>query len=123
MSLAELSSHLSLTAGSTVSPSDDLVTMMSIHASKGKEWETVVITAIESDQFPSTSSPSEEEIAEGERLLYVGVTRAKDRLALFYCHRRGEHSHSPHPLLDRFPADERIVTRIYKRTTEPAGVS
>ena len=123
MSLAELSSHLSLTAGSTASPSDDLVTMMSIHASKGKEWETVVIVAVESDQFPSTSSPTEEEVAEGERLLYVGVTRAKDRLALFYCHRRGENRHFPHPLLERFPVDERIVNRIYKRIREPAGIS
>jgi DNA polymerase III epsilon subunit-like protein len=123
MSLAELCSHLALTAGSATSSSDDLVTMMSIHASKGKEWETVVITAVESDQFPSMSSPSEEEIAEGERLLYVGVTRAKDRLALFYCHRRGEHRHFPHPLLEKFPADERIVNRIYKRMREPAGIS
>ncbi len=123
MSLAELSSHLSLTAGSTTTSSDDRVTMMSIHASKGKEWETVVITAVESDQFPSTSSPSEEEIAEGERLLYVGVTRAKDRLALFYCHRRGEHRHSPHPLLEKFPADDRIVNRIYKRSREPVVIS
>ena len=64
-----------------------------------------------------------DDIAEGERLLYVGVTRAKDRLALFYCHRRGEHRHSPHPLLEKFPEDEQIVSRIFKRTQEPAVVS
>jgi DNA polymerase III epsilon subunit-like protein len=123
MSLAELSSHLSLTAGSAASTLDDLVTMMSIHASKGKEWETVVITAVESDQFPSASSLTDDEIAEGERLLYVGVTRAKDRLALFYCHRRGEHRYSPHPLLDRFPEDADIVHRMYKGSREPTAMS
>jgi len=53
---------------------------MTIHASKGLEFDTVIIAGIENKIFPSNRNDIEEE----RRVLYVGITRAKTRLVLVY---------------------------------------
>ncbi len=65
--------------------SDNFVTLMTLHASKGLEFPYVFIAAFEEGIFPSFRALSSENalaIEEERRLLYVGITRAKKKLFL-----------------------------------------
>lgn len=58
------------------------IQLMTMHGSKGLEFENVWIIAAETDIIPSSASivPTEDTIAEERRLMYVAMTRAKDNL-------------------------------------------
>ncbi|MCK4651394.1 UvrD-helicase domain-containing protein [Candidatus Babeliales bacterium] len=59
------------------------VLCMTLHASKGLEFDTVIITGLEEGLFPSYRSfTSLKDLEEERRLFYVGITRAKKRLIL-----------------------------------------
>ena len=68
------------------------VRMMTVHASKGLEFDYVFITGLEEDLFPHADlggrNKSEEEKEEERRLFYVAVTRAKKKLYLSYAESR-----------------------------------
>ena len=66
------------------------VTLMTLHSAKGLEFPLVFLTGMEEGVFPhARSMASTDEVEEERRLCYVGVTRAKDRLAISYAlHRR-----------------------------------
>ena len=71
------------------------VSLMTLHTAKGLEFPAVLIVGLEDGLIPhirSTSSPDivnrNKEIEEERRLLFVGMTRAKDRLTLSYAHDR-----------------------------------
>lgn len=79
---------------------DDCVTLMTVHAAKGLEFEGVILSGLEEDLFPFKPNPLrddpfllrakdlntqlEESLEEERRLAYVAITRAKTRLALFH---------------------------------------
>ncbi len=58
------------------------VSLATIHATKGLEWQQVFLCGINQGYFPISYAKTDAEIAEERRLFYVGVTRAKDRLIL-----------------------------------------
>ena len=66
------------------------VTLMTLHSAKGLEFPLVFLTGMEEGVFPhARSMASTDEVEEERRLCYVGVTRAKHRLAISYAlHRR-----------------------------------
>jgi DNA helicase-2/ATP-dependent DNA helicase PcrA len=65
------------------------IQLMSLHAAKGLEFDTVIIAGIEESLLPSTRSVnSSESIEEERRLLYVGITRARDHLILTHAKSR-----------------------------------
>ncbi len=63
---------------------DESVALMTLHNSKGLEYRAVMITGLEEGLLPHYSSfESDPELEEERRLLYVGMTRAKELLFLF----------------------------------------
>lgn len=68
---------------------EDTVTLMTIHMSKGLEFEYVYIVGIEEDLFPSQLMlSSRADLEEERRLFYVAITRAKRKLFLSYALQR-----------------------------------
>src|SRR5262249_59324580 len=68
------------------------LTLLTLHSTKGLEFSRVYIAAVEDNQLPGWHALAEDrklEIEEARRLLYVGMTRAKDRLVLTRADRRG----------------------------------
>lgn len=77
------------TAGAETS--DDRVNLLTLHATKGLEFSRVYVVGVEDAQLPGArpeKRPSKAEIEDGRRLLYVGMTRARDRLVLTRVERR-----------------------------------
>ncbi|HLD25771.1 MAG TPA: UvrD-helicase domain-containing protein [Candidatus Andersenbacteria bacterium] len=73
----------------TLEEEHDRVTCMTLHASKGLEFETVIVTGCEEGLLPHLNSlKSQAQIEEERRLLYVGMTRAKRRLIITYAQTR-----------------------------------
>lgn len=64
---------------------DDAVSLMTMHSSKGLEFPVVHIISCNEKIIPYYLSVSESEIEEERRLMYVGMTRAMDRLHISYC--------------------------------------
>ena len=63
-------------------PVVDAVTLSTIHAAKGLEWDSVFIAGLTEGYLPIGFAKSESEIAEERRLLYVAITRARRQLFL-----------------------------------------
>ncbi len=67
----------------------DAVTLITLHAAKGLEFDAVFITGLEEGVFPhSRSLEDQKEMEEERRLAYVGLTRARHRLYLTHASRR-----------------------------------
>ena len=67
----------------------DVVHMMTVHSSKGLEFPFVFILGLEEGIFPhSRSALSPTEMEEERRLMYVGITRAKEKVHLLYAQQR-----------------------------------
>ncbi len=64
------------------------VTLMTVHSSKGLEYEYVYIVGVEHNLFPSQRAMESGEIEEERRLFYVAITRAKRVATLSYCDMR-----------------------------------
>ena len=64
------------------------VTLMTVHAAKGLEFPVVFIGGMEENLFPSQFCVKPGEIEEERRLLYVAITRAKERCYLSYARQR-----------------------------------
>ncbi len=90
----------------TLDPEKDGVTLLTLHSAKGLEFPVVFISGLEDGLLPHSRSFSEPDAMEEERrLLYVGLTRAKDNLFLTYCFRRSLYGESIPGIPSRFLAD------------------
>ena len=63
---------------------EDAVQLMTMHSSKGLEFRVVIIPELNEGQMPSNKCAKSSEIEEERRLLYVAMTRAKEKLFLLY---------------------------------------
>ncbi len=64
------------------------VSLMTVHASKGLEFDAVFVTGLEQGLFPSTREAEGRDNEEERRLFYVAMTRARKRLFLSCAHER-----------------------------------
>ena len=58
--------------------------LMNMHASKGLEFQTVIVPECNEGKIPSDKSKTQAEIEEERRMFYVAMTRAKHKLCLVY---------------------------------------
>jgi DNA helicase-2/ATP-dependent DNA helicase PcrA len=63
-------------------PESAAVTLSTIHAAKGQEWDNVFIVGVNEGYLPISYAKTDAQIAEENRLFYVGVTRAKKQLMI-----------------------------------------
>lgn len=86
-------SHASLEAGENQAKADqDAVQLMTVHASKGLEFNLVFITGLEDGLFPhGNSMGSNKDLEEERRLMYVAITRARKNLYITLAERRMLH--------------------------------
>lgn len=81
-------------------------TLLTLHAAKGLEFPDVFIVGLNDSVLPhSRSFDDPEEMMEERRLLYVGITRAKDRLYLVYSQNRSAYGYSDTAEPSRFLND------------------
>jgi DNA helicase-2/ATP-dependent DNA helicase PcrA len=84
----------------------DRATLLTLHTAKGLEFKTVFIVGLEENIFPhSRSMEDPNQMEEERRLMYVGVTRAKDRLYLVHAFRRTLYGRSEVNAPSRFLED------------------
>ncbi|MBK3635970.1 ATP-dependent DNA helicase UvrD2 [Streptomyces sp. MBT97] len=102
-SLADLVAELDERANAQHAPTVQGVTLASLHAAKGLEWDVVFLVGVAEGMMPITYARTDEQIEEERRLLYVGVTRARERLHVSWALSRspgGRPSRRPSRFLD-----------------------
>ena len=106
----ELAASLALLSHADKGEPGNQVRLMSLHAAKGLEFRYVFIIGMEDGTLPHEASLEEGRLDEERRLLYVGITRAKEQLWLSYsreAQRWGTKLRlTPSRFLDELPADE-----------------
>ena len=84
-------------------PERKRVNLLTLHSTKGLEFSRVYVVGVEDAQLPGGSpanGPKPAEVAEARRLLYVGMTRTKDRLVLTHTATRAGKPTRGHQFLD-----------------------
>ena len=90
-SVARLLERVALSTSEGVAADPDRVNLLTLHSTKGLEFARVYVVGVEDSQLPgyhAVRDDREDEIQEARRLLYVGMTRARDRLILTRVERR-----------------------------------
>lgn len=80
--LPELVAELDQRSAAQHAPTVQGVTLASLHSAKGLEWDAVFLVGLTDTTIPIQHATTEEQVAEERRLLYVGITRARERVAL-----------------------------------------
>ncbi len=120
--LSEFLETLALVADQDTLPENtDAPTLLTLHAAKGLEFSQVFIIGLDEGLLPhSRSWDDPEEMAEERRLLYVGMTRAKNRLYLVRAERRGTYGEYQNCDISRFLDD---IPDELVQTTSPRRVA
>jgi DNA helicase-2/ATP-dependent DNA helicase PcrA len=103
--LEEFLEHVSLVMENTADNQFDSVSIMTLHGSKGLEFDTVFLPGWEEELFPSRKSIEEQGergLEEERRLAYVGITRAKKNAHIFYAATRYMFGNYMSPIPSRF---------------------
>ena len=102
--LAAFLAHAALEAGDNQAQAgQDAVQLMTVHASKGLEFDCVFISGLEEGLFPHENSMSDRDgLEEERRLMYVAITRARQRLYLSLSQTRMLHGQTRYHLKSRF---------------------
>ncbi len=102
--LAAFLTHAALESGDNQAKAgQDAVQLMTVHSAKGLEFDCVFITGMEEGLFPHENSMSDRDSLEEERrLMYVAITRARQRLYLSHSQTRMLHGQTRYNLKSRF---------------------
>jgi DNA polymerase III epsilon subunit family exonuclease len=101
--IPEFLERVALSSKDGVVPARERINLLTLHSTKGLEFSRVYILGVEDAELPGgtplrPATPTE--IEEARRLLYVGMTRARDRLVLTRTERRGGQRTGGHRFLD-----------------------
>ena len=80
--VAALAAELTARAQAQHAPTGQGVTLSTLHAAKGLEWDAVALVGVHEGSLPFVLATSPEQVAEERRLFYVGVTRAREHLRI-----------------------------------------
>ncbi len=96
--------HAALEAGDNQAQAgQDAVQLMTVHASKGLEFDAVFIGGLEEGLFPHDNASSDRDgLEEERRLMYVAITRARQRLYLSHAQTRLLHGQTRYNVKSRF---------------------
>lgn len=86
--VADLVAELDERVAAQHAPTVDGVTLASLHAAKGLEWDAVFLAGLSEGLLPTSLADTPAAVAEERRLLYVGVTRAREHLHLSWSRSR-----------------------------------
>jgi DNA helicase II / ATP-dependent DNA helicase PcrA len=118
MTSEEFLADLDRRAAEQHAPAAGGVTLATLHAAKGLEWDAVFLAGMHDGTMPLTHATTDAEIEEERRLLYVGMTRARGQLVVSWASARnpgGRATRQPsrfiRPLL---PAEVRAATAAPK---------
>jgi len=75
----------------TLDPRAEAISLLTLHAAKGLEFDVVFLAGCESGLLPLRFPGSDPDVAEERRLLFVGMTRARNKLLLSCAGRRVRH--------------------------------
>ncbi len=102
--LAAFLSHAALEAGDNQAQAgQDAIQLMTVHSSKGLEFDCVFISGLEESLFPHENSVSDRDgLEEERRLMYVAITRARKRLYLSHSQTRMLHGQTRYNVRSRF---------------------
>ncbi len=100
--LPEIISEIARRQEAQDAPSVDGVTLASLHAAKGMEWDAVFLVGLVDSMMPMSHADTPAQIEEERRLLYVGITRARTVLQLSWSDSRlpGGRARKPSRFLD-----------------------
>jgi DNA helicase-2/ATP-dependent DNA helicase PcrA len=83
--IVEFLNRVALSRSDGIEADPGRVNLLTLHSTKGLEFSRVAIVGVEDTELPggpTGRAPAQDELEESRRLLYVGMTRAKDRLVL-----------------------------------------
>ncbi len=125
--LAQFLTHASLEAGEHQADAGrDALQLMTVHAAKGLEFKTVFISGLEEGLFPHEQSSFESNgLEEERRLMYVAVTRARQRLYISYAQSRMLHGQVRYGIASRFLDEipENLIKRLNSTNNKSAAYS
>ncbi|WP_406268734.1 ATP-dependent DNA helicase UvrD2 [Actinacidiphila glaucinigra] len=123
--LADFVAELDERAGAQHAPTVEGVTLASLHAAKGLEWDAVFLVGLTEGTMPITYAKTDEQVEEERRLLYVGVTRARFHLSLSWALSRspgGRGGRRPSRFLDGLRPGSAARGRAGGRSAATGGV-
>jgi DNA helicase-2/ATP-dependent DNA helicase PcrA len=113
-SLVDFTEELARRATLQHAPTVDGVTLASLHSAKGLEWDAVFVVGLIDGVLPTTYAKTPAALEEERRLLYVGITRARQWLTLSYAVSRAAGGRARRP--SRFlPVEESTPVRGGRR--------
>jgi DNA helicase II / ATP-dependent DNA helicase PcrA len=113
VSLTDFNAELARRAEQQHAPTVEGVTLASLHSAKGLEWDAVFLVGLADGTLPTTYAKTPEQLEEERRLLYVGVTRARQWLWLSYGQSRSAGGRARRPC--------RFLPQLERSSTERAG--
>jgi DNA helicase-2/ATP-dependent DNA helicase PcrA len=119
-SLAAFCDELARRADQQHAPTVEGVTLASLHSAKGLEWDAVFLVGLADGTLPTTYAKTPDQLEEERRLLYVGVTRARQWLWLSYGQSRSPGGRPRRPCrflpqLDRSGGPERAASSLSRK--------
>lgn len=114
-------------ADQNIDENTEKVSIMTVHASKGLEFDYVFIIGAEEELFPSPRCISDDEIEEERRLMYVAITRAAKRCYILSAKQRKRFGKTIYPVRSRFISeiDERYLEngKSFQQRIQPTHIN